>query len=78
MKDGEDMVDYPFKCSWKEKERLPFIFGVFLRKEGLIWFIRQCDDFDGYSMVSKMVLEFLSKPYNIWATTVCLRTRIES
>jgi len=49
----------------KEKERLLFIFGVFLGKEGLIGFARQCDDFDGHSMVSKMVIEFFSKPYNI-------------
>jgi len=42
----------------KEEERLFFIFNGFLKKDGFIGFTRQCDDFDGHSMVSKMVIEF--------------------
>ena len=72
MKDGKDMVDYPFKCSWKGKERLPFILGVFLRKDGLIRFTLWCDDVDGHSIVSKMVTEFFSRPYNNETRRVCL------
>jgi len=38
----------------KEKERLLFILGVFLRKDGLIRFAQQCNNVDGHSMVSEM------------------------
>jgi len=45
-----------------EKEKgLFFILGVFLRKDGLIGLL---DDVDAHSMVSKMVIEFFSRPYN--------------
>ena len=42
----------------KEEEGLFFIFSGFLRKDGFSGFTRRCDDFDGRSMVSKMVIEF--------------------
>jgi len=42
----------------KEEERILFNFGCFMKKDGFIGFPQQCDDFDGYSMVSKMVIEF--------------------
>jgi len=42
----------------KEEEKVFFTFGVFLRKDGFIGFAQRCEDFDGHSMVSKMVIEF--------------------
>jgi len=48
-----------------EKEKDFFILGIFLRKDGLIGFAQRCNDFDGHSMVSIMVIDFLSRPYNI-------------
>jgi len=56
----------------KEEERLFLIFSRFLRKDGFCRFTRQCDNFDGCSMVSKMVIEFVSKPYNNETRRVCL------
>ena len=42
----------------KEEKRGFFVFSVFLRKDAFIGFTQRCNDFDGYSMVSKMVIEF--------------------
>jgi len=47
-----------FDAFEKEEERLFFIFSGFLREDDFIGFARKCDDFDGHSMVSKMVIEF--------------------
>jgi len=45
----------------KEEERLLLrIFSGFLKKDDFIGFTRRCEDFDGHSMVSKMVIEFFS------------------
>jgi len=57
---------WPFIHSdaFEKEERLFFIFSGFLNKDDFIGFTRQCDDFDGHSMVSKMVIEFFSRPYN--------------
>ena len=41
----------------KEEERVFFTFGIFLRKDAFIASIPDCDDFDGHSMVSKMVIK---------------------
>jgi len=59
----------------KEEERLFFIFSGFLRKDDFIGLTQRCDDFDGHSTVSKMVIEFFSRPYNIRTTAVCLCMR---
>jgi len=56
----------------KEEERLFFIFSGFLRKDAFNGFTRRCDDFGGHSMVSKMVIEFFSRPYNNETRRVCL------
>ena len=58
IKYGENMAVYPSKCVWKGRRKVFFTFSRFLRKDGFIGFTRQCDDFDGHSMVSKMVIEF--------------------
>ena len=42
----------------KEEARLFFIFSGFLRKDGFNRYTQWCNDFDGHSMVSKMVIEF--------------------
>jgi len=40
-----------------KKEKV-FILCIFLRKDGLIGFAWQCDNFDSHSMVNKMVIDF--------------------
>jgi len=42
----------------KKEERILFNFRRFLKKDGFIGFPQRCDNFDGHSMVSKIVIEF--------------------
>jgi len=59
MKDGWDIWPiFDWHAFKRERERVPFILWVFLRKHGSIRFAWQYNDFDGHSMVSKMVIEF--------------------
>jgi len=46
----------------KEEEKLFFVFR----------FTRRFNDFDGHSMVSKMVIKFFSRPYNNETRRICL------
>jgi len=52
------MANFVLKCIGKGKRKDSFLLRVFLSKDGSIGFARQCNDFDGHSMVSKIVIEF--------------------
>jgi len=52
------MVDFVLECIGKGKSKPSFLFWVFLLKDGSIGLTHWCDNFDGHSMVSKMVIEF--------------------
>ena len=60
MNDGKDMVILYIWMYLKRKKKwfLLSLAPSCMRKDGLIGFTQQCDDFDGHSMVSKMVIEF--------------------
>jgi len=49
-----------------EKGKIMALFqlGSFFWMSGFTGSTSRCDDFDGHLMVSKMVIEFFSRPYN--------------
>jgi len=67
------------RCIWKwikrnKKGKIMALFqlGGFFRVSSFTGSTSRCNDFDGHLMVSKMVIEFFSRPYNNWITTVYL------